>query len=130
MGLGGAILLGEHWRVLDPLAALIVSIFIFKVAYRLLVPCINELLEKSLPDEIENEIIKLAASVPGSVQPHDLRTRQIGNHYAIEMHIKMDKNIPLWQAHKCATQIEYKLKEEFGPQTHVVIHVEPLKENR
>lgn len=49
VGIGGAILLGDHWRVLDPVAAVIVSFFIMKVAVQLLIPCVDELLEKSLP---------------------------------------------------------------------------------
>ena len=49
VGIGGAILLGNHWRVLDPIAAVVVSFFIMKVAVKLLIPCVDELLEKSLP---------------------------------------------------------------------------------
>ena len=56
IGIGGAILLGNHWRVLDPIAAVVVSFFIMKVAVKLLIPCVDELLEKSLPADVENEI--------------------------------------------------------------------------
>ena len=55
-GIGGAILLGPHWAVLDPIAAVTVSFFIMRVSIRLLVPCLDELLEKSLPDSVEREI--------------------------------------------------------------------------
>lgn len=56
IGIGGAILLGDHWRVLDPIAAVVVSFFIMKVSVQLLIPCVDELLEKSLPDDVEKEI--------------------------------------------------------------------------
>ena len=126
IGIGGAILLGDHWRVLDPVAAVVVSFFIMKVSVRLLIPCVDELLEKSLPEDVEKEIEQTVLSFPGVSQPHHLRTRRIGNYYAIELHVRMDGKITL-EAHSTATAIENKLKEMFGKGTHVGIHVEPTK---
>ena len=125
--IGGAILLGDHWRVLDPIAAVVVSFFIMKVSVQLLIPCVDELLEKSLPDDVEKEIEQTVLSIPGVSQPHHLRTRRIGSYYAIEIHVRMDGKITLEEAHGTATAIENKLKEMFGKGTHVGIHVEPTK---
>lgn len=127
IGIGGAILLGDHWRVLDPIAAVVVSFFIMKVSVQLLIPCVDELLEKSLPDDVEKEIEQTVLSFPGVSQPHHLRTRRIGSYYAIEIHVRMDGKITLGEAHGTATAIENKLKEMFGKGTHVGIHVEPTK---
>lgn len=127
IGIGGAILLGPHWRVLDPIAAVVVSFFIMKVSIRLLIPCVDELLEKSLPAEVEDRIQEIILSFPGVSSPHHLRTRRIGSYCAIEVHVRMDGKIPLEEAHRTATEIENKLKEMFGRGTHVGIHVEPLK---
>ena len=127
IGIGGAILLGDHWRVLDPVAAVGGSFFIMKVSVRLLIPCADELLEKSLPEDVEKEIEQTVLSFPGVSQPHHLRTRRIGNYYAIELHVRMDGKITLEEAHSTATAIENKLKEMFGKGTHVGIHVEPTK---
>ena len=99
IGIGGAILLGDHWRVLDPVAAVVVSFFIMKVSVRLLIPCVDELLEKSLPEDVEKEIEQTVLSFPGVSQPHHLRTRRIGNYYAIELHVRMDGKITLEEAH-------------------------------
>ena len=129
IGIGGAILLGDHWRVLDPVAAVVVSFFIMKVSVRLLIPCVDELLEKSLPEDVEKEIEQTVLSFPGVSQPHHLRTRRIGNYYAIELHVRMDGKITLEEAHSTATAIENKLKEMFGKGTHVGIHVEPVKKS-
>lgn len=129
LGIGGAILLGSHWRVLDPIAAVIVSFFIMKVAVRMLIPCVEELLEKSLPAEVENKIQEVILSFPGVSSPHHLRTRRIGSYYAIEVHVRMDGKIRLEVAHSTATAIENKLKELFGKNTLVNIHVEPVKED-
>ena len=129
IGIGGAILLGEHWRVLDPIAAVLVSIFIIKTAFSLLKPCMGQLLEKSLPEDIEKKIIDATLSFPGVTEPHDLRTRQIGNNYAIDLHVLMDGDISLNKAHGIATNVENKLKAMFGKNTFVSIHVEPKDEN-
>ena len=125
IGIGGAIFLGQRWTVLDPVASVIVGAFIVKVAIDLLRNGIGDLMEQSLPDAVENEILQLAASVPGVVNPHDLCTRRIGNHYAIELHILMDGNISLHEAHDKATEVEETLKSHYGAETHVAVHVEP-----
>ena len=127
VGIGGAILLGEHWQVLDPIAAVIVSFFIMKVAIQLLIPCVDELLEKSLPDEVEKDIEQVLLSFPGVSEPHHLRTRRIGSYCAIEVHVRMDGGITLEEAHTTATAIEHKLKTMLGEGTLINIHVEPKK---
>jgi cation diffusion facilitator family transporter len=127
IGIGGACLLGNRWTVLDPLAAMIVSVFIVRVAWRLVMPSLDELLEKSLPDSVEDEIEQIVLSVDGVSEPHHLRTRRIGGCVAIEMHVRMDGDTPLYVAHEKATAIERKLKERFGEKSHVGVHVEPTK---
>lgn len=127
IGIGGAIILGEEWRILDPIAAIIVSIFIMKVSLQLLKPCIDELLERSLPADVEQRIISIILSIPEVSSPHNLRTRRIGNHIAIEVHIRMSGDTPLYKAHEIASTIEHRVKAEFGEQTHIGIHMEPHK---
>lgn len=127
IGIGGAILLGQRWTVLDPLASIVVGLMLVRVAYQILHTSIDELTESSLPEDTEREIADIIQTFPGVVEPHNLRTRRIGNRIAIEMHIRMDGTLPLTEAHSCATAIENRLKERFGPQTHVSLHVEPIK---
>ena len=128
VGIGGAIFLGERWTILDPVASVAVGAFIVKVAFDLLKNGIGDLMEQSLPDEVEEEILKIVAEVPGIDEPHDLRTRRIGNHYAIELHILMDGNISLKEAHDKADEVETVLKQRYGEETHVAVHVEPREE--
>ena len=127
VGIGGAIFLGEKWRVLDPVAAFVVSLFIIKVSVDLVKPCLDELLERSLPKEVEDRILAIILSNPEVSSPHHLRTRRIGNNIAIEAHIRMDGKMSLKDAHEVTKQIEASLKEEFGPDTHIGIHMEPKK---
>ena len=126
IGIGGAIFLGSRWAVLDPLASVVVGIFIAKVSLDLLRNGFGDLMEQSLPDDVEQEILRQAGSVEGVEEPHDLRTRRIGNHYAIELHILMDGNVPLLVAHDRASEVEERLRKLYGEETHVVVHVEPL----
>ncbi|MDR0294956.1 MAG: cation diffusion facilitator family transporter [Prevotellaceae bacterium] len=128
IGIGGAILLGEKWTVLDPIAALIVSFFIVWVALRLMKPCMDELMERSLPEKIEREIENIVGEFEQVSDLHNLRTRKIGEAYAIEFHIRMDGLIPLQEAHQIITEIEMRLKNYYGTTTHVIIHIEPYKE--
>ena len=126
-GIAGAIFLGEDWRILDPLAAIIVSFFIAKEAISILTGSLKELLEHSLPKDVEEEIVKTILSVEGVVAPHHLRTRRIGNNLAIDVHVRMNGNITLIKAHQMASVVEWSLKEKFGKETHVSIHTEPIK---
>ena len=126
-GIGGAILLGERWTVLDPLASLVVSFFILRVAWKLLKQGLDELLEASLPDSVEKEMLDIVTSFPDVCDPHHLRTRRIGNRYAVELHIRMDGTLPLSMAHARTREIEHALKERFGEKTHITLHVEPAK---
>ena len=125
IGIGGAIFLGQRWTVLDPVASVIVGLFIIKVSVDLLRNGIGDLMEQSLPEDVEEEILQLAASVPGVVEPHELRTRRLGNHYAIELHILMDGNITLCEAHDKASEVEDILRQHYGKETHIAVHVEP-----
>lgn len=125
VGIGGAILIGNRWTVLDPLASLVVTFFILRVAWKLLRQGIDELMEASLPEDVENEILSIVTSFPDVQDPHHLRTRRIGNRYAIELHIRMDGNLSLNTAHTRTYEIEQALKKRFGSATHITIHVEP-----
>ena len=127
VGIGGAILLGPSWRILDPIAAVIVSLFIARVAFKLFVPSIQELLEKSLPEDEEQFIINVINETEGASLPHNLRTRRIGNNRAIDVHFCMDGNTTLQKANEASRAVERKLRQKFGKQTFITTHVEPLE---
>ena len=127
IGIGGAILLGDRWTVLDPIASIVVGLFLVKVAVGLLRTSIGELTEGSLPQETEQEIEDIITSVSEISKPHNLRTRRIGNRIAIEAHIRMDGNMPLRDVHNITSQVEQRLKERFGEETHITLHMEPVK---
>lgn len=128
VGIGGAMLLGPGWSVLDPLAAVVVSVFILKAAYSLMKPGIDELLEKSLGEEEKAEISSIISGTPGVVSFHRLRTRRIGAKRAIDAHIKLPPELSLRQAHDIASEIERAIKAKYGADTYIGIHMEPAED--
>ena len=127
LGIGLAIWLVRRWTVLDPVASVVVGLMLVKVAYELLKASVGELTERSLPADTEQEIEQIIQSFDDVCQPHNLRTRRIGNRIAIEAHVRMDGQLPLHVVHERATTIERKLKDRFGAKTHVTLHMEPVK---
>ena len=126
IGIGGAILLGSRWTVLDPLASIVVGAMLVKVAWDLLGPSFGELTDSSLPADMEQEMLDIIRGVPGVEDPHNLRTRRIGNRIAAEVHIRLDGTLPLSEAHEKASEVERRFKDRFGAQSHIIVHMEPL----
>jgi len=127
IGIGGAVILGNNWAVLDPIAALVVSVLIFVTAFRLLRQASGELLEESLPKETEDKIEEIVYRDALVSDIHNLHTRRIGSIVAIEMHLRLPGEISLEESHHHATSIEKALREEFGQNAHIMLHIEPVK---
>lgn len=127
VGIGCAMFLGERWRVLDPIAAATVSVFIALVAYRLAMPSIRELLEVALPDDVTAEMGGVIGRVDGVCAYHHLRTRKNGNVYIMDFHIKVDPRLTIIEAHDISKRVEAALKAKYGEQSIVNIHIEPYQ---
>ena len=126
VGIGGALLLGERWAVLDPLASIVVGAMLMKVAWDLLKGTTGELTDSSLPAETEREMEEIICGFPQVKEPHNLRTRRIGNRIAVEAHVRLDGDLSLRSAHDIVSAIEHRLRERFGANTLVTIHMEPI----
>lgn len=127
IGIGGAYFLGEQWCVLDPSAAIIVSLLIAKVSYDLIMPSLHELLERSLPKQQEDEILELILKESLVTDPHNLKTRRIGADIAIEVHVRVLPEMSVAESHEATVSIENRLKAKYGSGTQVIIHIEPIK---
>ena len=130
LGIGGAMLLGNKWSMLDPIASCLISIAIIVIAVKMSIPCIKDLLEASLPEDVEQRIISLAKSVEGVNDIHELKTRRNGSSKIIDAHIVVDPEISITKAHDIATEVEQQLTKEFGPQTQISLHMEPDKDSK
>ena len=127
LGIGAAYFLGEKWRIADPIAAIVVAAMILKVAIDLLRKGFDELVEGSLPSDIEEEIVRIVTEDAAISHPHNLRTRRIGANIAIEVHIRVDGDMSVRESHSLTESIEKRLRERFGDGTMIAIHVEPIK---
>ena len=127
IGIGLAYFLGEEWRIADPIAEIVVAALIVNVAIDLCRNSLAELLEKSLPHAVEEEILQIISSTPNVHKPHNLRTRRIGSDIAIEVHIRVEGSMTVYDSHEISKDIERALRERFGANTAVAIHIEPLK---
>lgn len=128
-GIGGAIILGNDWVILDPLAAVVVSVIVTVSALKIMRTAVNELLEKSLPENIERDIIDIVDEDPLLQHVHHLRTRAIGSIYTIDMHVRMPGDMTLSEAHRHTILLEQRLRQAYGKGTIINIHIEPLKVN-
>ena len=126
IGVAGAMFLGERWRVLDPIAAIAVSVLILVLAYRLGRPAAEELLEVSLPRDEQDTITAIVTNTPGVKAFHNLRTRRNGNLRVVDMHIKVDGDLTVTRSHEITRGIEHRLSEALG-EVMTNIHVEPYR---
>lgn len=128
IGIGGAMLLGDKWTILDPIASCGISIAIIVVAIKMALPSLSELLESSLPEEIETEIVEVVSKVKGVDDIHELQTRRNGISFIIDAHVVVDADMSVVEAHDIATEVENALRLKYGPETQISIHIEPSKE--
>ncbi len=128
LGIGGAICFGGKWVILDPIVGCIISIFIVVIAVKMAIPALYELTDGSLPEEIEQQIIQLILSVDGVTNVHDLRTRRNGPIIIIGVHIVVDPNMTVAKAHHLTVLAENAIRNQFGNETQISIHIEPTEE--
>ena len=129
VGISGAILLGNEWVILDPIASVVVSMFILKVSLDIFMPTINELVEGSLSEEEVGKIRDIIKEEKDVLSYHRLKTRKVGERAVIEFHILVDKRLTIVEAHDISKNLECKLKKEYGEETHISIHIEPFIED-
>lgn len=124
-GIAGAMFLGQKWRILDPVAAILVSVLIIVMAWRLGMKSVKELLEVSLPKEITDGMLEIIAETPGVMAFHRFRSRRNGSRMIVDLHVKVDPGLSVVQGHDIATVIEHRIKEHYGD-VLVNVHIEPF----
>ncbi len=128
-GIAGAMFLGEKWRILDPLAAMVVSVLIMVMSWKLASGAVRELLEESLPAEITEKMKQIISSTPGVKSFHRFRSRKNGSLMIIDVHVKADPDISLAKSHDIASDVEQRLRDAFG-RVLVNVHMEPYYPGR
>ncbi|WP_312063953.1 CDF family cation-efflux transporter FieF [Pantoea septica] len=108
----------------DALFALGIGVYILYSALRMGYDAVQSLLDRALPEEEHNIILDLALNWPGVEGVHDVRTRQSGPTKFIQLHLELNDDLPLVQAHRVADQVEKALRQRF-PGSDVIIHQDP-----
>ena len=113
------------WGGVDPLFAMAIGGYILYSAWQIGIEAFHQLIDRELPDEQRGQIEQLIASHPEVCGFHDLRTRLSGRTEMIQLHLEMDDDLPLVQAHAIAEEVEASIKQRF-PHADVVIHQDPV----
>ncbi len=113
------------WLGIDPLFALAIAAYILYSSWEIGSEAVHDLLDRELPEEKRQQIIEIAKNHPDVRGIHDLRTRLSGRTEFIQMHIELDDELPLIEAHEIADQVEDEIIKAM-PTADVVIHLDPV----
>ncbi len=114
--------------VMDPVASLVICVFILKVAYDIIKDSIDKMLDKSCGRETEQNIRDFVEAQPGVEYIDLLHTRQFGNKIYVDLEIAAKRDISLIAAHEIAENVHEAVERQFPSVKHVMIHVNPAKE--
>jgi len=127
LGVGLAACLGGKWVLADAAAALLVGAILLKIALKIVRSALDCLMEHGMTVEENATILRRVSAIPGLSEPHHLRTRRVGAVAVIELHLRVSPEMTVRESHALATRVEQTLRDAFGPDTIVTIHIEPTK---
>lgn len=121
----GAVYINPDWHIADSLAAIIVSILIFKVGSGLIWTTVKEVIDTAPDKDILRQLTDYAESVDGVRQAHDIKARYSGSQILVEIDIVVDPDLSVREGHEIAKQVERKLLDNVDDVSQVIIHVDP-----
>ncbi len=113
---------------LDHLGAIVVSIFIFRAAVKIVRPSVEQLVDRGAPEEICRGIEQLAFATPGVSEVHAIRTRHIGSGIEVDLHVLVDAALTVEEGHEISEEVKRRLIEYVSDVVDVVVHLEPYEE--
>ncbi|MDA3950783.1 MAG: cation diffusion facilitator family transporter [Spirochaeta sp.] len=125
IGISGAIFLGERWVILDPITAVLVSVLVVVVGLKTAIHALREMTDHALSENECAEVLSIVDAVSGVTDPHNLKTRRLGPTVAVEIHVRVDGEMTVNEAHARASEVERRIRDRFGADTTVITHVEP-----
>ena len=114
-----------EWYIADPLFALGVAAYVLYNAWEIVKVSLDQLMDRELPDEERNRIIKIALAHPEVRNIHELRTRTSGYMTFIQMHLEMDPTLTLVKAHQISDEVETEIHKAFS-NSEIIIHEDPV----
>ncbi len=130
VGISIALIGGPGYESADDWAALLAVSIIFANGIRLLRPALDEVMDASVSDDIEQQVISIASSVDGVVAIEKSRIRKSGLGYLMDLHVQVDRDISVKDGHAIGHIVKGRLMESSVPITDVVIHIEPAPEGK
>ena len=109
------------WQIADPIFALMIALYILRSAWMIGKQSLAQLMDQELPDEVREEIKAIALQHPEVLNLHELRTRSSGRQYFFQLHLEMDGELKLKEAHQIANAVEIEICKAF-PNAEVIIH--------
>jgi ferrous-iron efflux pump FieF len=114
---------------LDPLFGLVIGLYVFYSALRIARDAVDALLDRELPDRERDGIARIALAEPGVRGVHGLRTRQSGQLILIQLHLELDDDLSLVEAHRLSVDVERRIRERW-PDSDITIHQDPVSVGR
>ena len=122
------LIIGGMWSILDPVATVIIAIFILKVGFDIAISAVNQVVDKAAPQEFEDKVRNIISSFKEIVRVNSLKTRMFGNMYYLEIEIAIDDNLTVKEGHDIAKRLHDKIENEFEDVKHCMIHIDPASE--
>ncbi len=123
-------LLPPEWAFLDNIGALVVCIFLFHAAYKIVVPAVNELLDTVPESHVPEELLEIISQTPGVLLVHKVRARSAGAHVLTDAHIEVDPNISVTAGHDIAERVKQRVLQQLHEVAEITIHVEPYGDTK
>jgi cation diffusion facilitator family transporter len=115
-----------NWAFVDHIGAVVVSLFIFRAAVRILRLELDKLLDGAAPAETVAAIHRIAGAVTGVLHVHGVRTRYVGgSHVAVDLHITVDPEMPVSRGHNISEEVKDRLLDGGLDIVDAVVHLEP-----
>jgi ferrous-iron efflux pump FieF len=114
------------WHYADALFAIGIAVFLLFSSWSIIRKSMSDLMDEELADEERQNIIGIAIQQPGVLGVHDLRTRRSGQQVFIQMHLDIDGNMSLQEAHDISDSVEMRLMDEY-PDSEAIVHQDPVR---
>lgn len=127
IGISIALLGGPGWEPADDWAALLACGLIGYNGWRLLLPALREAMDSAPPRELENDVRRVAAGVPGVVNVEKCRIRKMGLEYYVDMHIGVNAAITVREGHRIGHEVKDAIRAAKSEIADVLVHIEPVE---
>jgi cation diffusion facilitator family transporter len=120
-------LIAPEWAVVDRVGAVVVCLLILQVAWRILRPALDQLVDVGAPAADRNRIEELALEVDGVEAAHAVRTRYVGANLAVDLHVEVDGGLSVAEGHQIAVAVRRKLVDDGPDVTDAIVQIEPYR---